>query len=122
MQFPPINIKATHFELTPDLKLLVEQKLEPLGKFLPEGATDAKCDVELERITDKQSGPVNRAEVNLFVDGKLYRAEATEDQIEKAIDGMRDDIKREIRRAHKKHIDLIRKGGKRIKDMLRFGR
>lgn len=122
MTFPIINIKATNIELTEELETLVEQKLSPLEKFLPDGETDMKCEVELERVTDHhQSGKIFRAEINLYVGGKLFRAEGTEDQMEKAVDEMRDGVKRELRRASGKRESLIRRGGRKIKNMMRFG-
>ena len=121
MAFPIINIKATNIELTEELTSLVEQKLAPLEKFLPENETDIKCDVELEKVTEQQSGRIYRAEVNLFVKGHTYRAEATEDQMEKAVDSMRDEVKKEIRRSNRKRESLIKRGGRKIKEMMRFG-
>lgn len=121
MSFPIINLKATSIELTPELTALVDQKILPLEKFLPSGEVDLKCEIELERMTDQQSGKIFRAEINLYVDGTLYRAEATEDQMEKAIDTMRDEVKKEIRRANAKKESLMKRGARKIKDMIRFG-
>jgi len=123
MSFPTIiNTKATNMELTPELEALLDQKLESLVKFIPEGETDLKCDVELEKVTDHhQSGKIHRAEINLHIGGTLYRAEATEDQMEKAIDGMRDGVKREVRRTSAKRESLFRRGSRKVKNMLRFG-
>jgi ribosomal subunit interface protein len=121
MSFPTINTKATNIELTPELESLLEQKLEPLGKFIPEGETDLKCEVELEKVAEHQSGKIYRSEINLYVAGTLFRAEGTEDQMEKAIDEMRDAVKRELRKTQDKRESLIRRGGRRLKEMMRFG-
>lgn len=121
MKIPRINIKATNLELTPALQSLLDQKLLPLEKFAPD-YDDTKCDVELERMTDHQSGKIHRAEVNLFHGGKMYRAESTEEQIEQAIDAIRDDLRRELRRTNDKRQSMFRKGKRAIKSMLRFGR
>lgn len=121
MSFPTINIKATNIELTDEYKTLLEEKISSLEKFLPEEETDLKCDAELEKVTGQQSGRIYRAEVNLFVAGKLYRAEATEEQMERAIDEVRDEIKTELRKALDKRRSLMKRGGQRIKRMMRFG-
>ena len=121
MAFPNIQVKATNLHLTDEIQELLEQKIHPLAKFLPKDSSDLKCDVELERVADHQSGKIYRAEINLYVEGKLYRAEATEDQIEKAIDEMRDEVKREIRKAQAKRDSLIKRGGRKFKNMMRFG-
>ena len=119
--FPSANIKTTNYELTPELETLLERKLAPLEKFLPENESDICCDVELERITGRQSGRIFRAEVNLKVGGNIVRAEATKEQMEQAIDAVRDEVKRALRRQSKKRHSLVRQGGKAIKDLLRFG-
>jgi len=122
MSFPTISTKATNIDLAGELETLLEQKLEALDKFISDKETDLKCEVELQKMTDHQSGKIFRAEVNLYVGGKLYRAEATEDQMERAIDVVRDEIKRELRRANKKQQSLMKRGGQAIKEMMRFGR
>ena len=121
MKIPRINTKATNLEITPALQELLDQKLLPLGKFIPD-YDDTKFDVELEKITAHQSGKIYRAEINLFNGGKIYRAEATEEQIEQAIDSVRDEIKRELSRTNKKQHSLAMKGGRALKKMLRWGK
>jgi ribosomal subunit interface protein len=120
MKIPRINTKATNLKITSELQALLDQKLLPLEKFMSE-AQDTKCDVELEKLPEHQSGKIYRAEINLFHDGKLYRAEAKEEQIEKAIDVARDDMKRELRRNSDKKQSLARKGKRAFKRMLRLG-
>ncbi len=120
MSFPQINTKATNITITPQLETLLHQKLEALGKFIDD--TAAHCAVELEKMTDHQSGKIYRAEVNLTVHGTLYRTEATEEQIEQAIDEVRDELKRELQKASGKRQSLMKRGGQTLKNMLRFGK
>lgn len=121
MTFPTINLKATRLEISPGLRTLVDHKFQSLGKLLPEGETDLHCEVELEKHPDRQGGKIYRAESNLKVAGKLYRAEAHEEQIEKAIDVIRDELRRELERASGRRQSLVRRGSQAIKSMLRFG-
>jgi ribosomal subunit interface protein len=121
MTFPKIAVKATNLELSQGLSNLIDQKLTPLGKLVPEGATDAYCRVEVEKLTEHQTGKIYRVEVNLFAYGKTYRAEATEEQVEKAIDEARDELKRELEHASGKRQSLVRRGARMLKDFLRFG-
>lgn len=121
MKIPRINTKATNIEVTPALQALLDQKFLPLEKFIAD-YEDTKCDVELEKFTDHQSGKIYRAEINLFHGGKMYRAEATEEQIEQAIDTVRDDLRRELRRDSDKKQSVARRGRRAIKRMLRFGK
>lgn len=122
MTFPQISIKATNITVTPQLAMLLDQKFESLGKFIPD-TNDARCEVELEKITEHhQSGKIFRAEMNLFSDGKLFRAEATEEQIEQSIDKIRSEIRVSLQRASGKRQSLAKRGHQIIKNMLRFGR
>ena len=120
MSFPTIQYKATNTELEDALTTLVDQKFTSLDKFVGD-ETDVKCEVEFEKVTNSQSGTVHRVESNLWLAGKLYRAEATEMSFEEAIDEVRDELDKELRRSADKHQTLIKRGGRKIKDMLRFG-
>lgn len=122
MSFPTVTLKAVNLEISPGLSSLVDQKLQTLGKLLPKDETDVSCEVEMEKLTEHQTGRIYRVEVNLIVAGTLHRAEACEEQIEKAVDVVRDELKRELQRASGKRQSLMKRGGKMIKDMMRFGK
>lgn len=121
MQFPTIQFKATNTELDQKLTDLVEQKFTSLEKYLGD-ALDIHCEVEFEKETAHNSGKFFRVESNLTVGGKLFRAEASEESFEKAIDEVRDELDKSLRRTNSKRETLIKKGGKALKDMLRFGK
>ncbi len=120
MAFPQITVKATNLGLTSGLSSLIDQKLTPLGKLIPDGATDTHCRVEVEKLTEHVSGKIHRFEANLFVDGKTYFSQATEEQLEKAIDTVRDELRREIEKVNGKQKSLLKRGGQALKKMLRF--
>ena len=122
MAFPTINLKVTNIELSPGLSSLIDQKLQPLEKLMPNDETDVSCKVEVMKLPEHQTGRIYRVEANLFVGGTLHRAEATEEQVEKAIDEVRDELKRELHKASGKRHSLIKRGGQAIKNMMRFGR
>lgn len=121
MTFPRINVKTTNFTVTPKLETLLEQKFSPLGKFLGD-KNESICEVELEKVAEHQSGKIYRAEINLQNGGRLFRAEATEEQMEQSIDDIRDQLRNELQHAHGKRQSLVRRGGQALKNMLRFGR
>jgi len=121
MTFPHINTKATNITITPTIQTLLEQKFNPLGKLVYDKG-DTHCEVELEKTAEHQTGKIYRAEVNLYNGGKLYRVEATEEQIEQAIDAVRNELKNELQRAQGKRQSLMKRGSHAIKNMLRFGK
>jgi len=120
MGFPIINYKATNTDLDERLQTLLEQKLTSLDKYIGE-ETDIKCDVEFEKMSTGHSGQIYRVEVNLWLAGKLYRAEDTLESFEKAIDEVRSELDKELRRANKKKETLIKRGGRAIKEMMQTG-
>ena len=121
MTFSHIQTKGTNFEVTQKYELLLEQKFLPLGKFL-EGKTDIRCEVEFEKTGEHHSGKIFRIEVNLYVEGILFRAEATEAQMEQSIDVVRDELKRKLQHANEKRKSRAKRGGQLLKRMLRFGK
>ena len=115
-----INTKSTNITITPKLQTLLDQKFLPLGKYFDE-RSDMRCEIELEKIVPQQSGKIYRAEVNMFINGKLYRVEATEEQIEQAIDTARTELKHELQHLLGKRMSLVKRGSRMLKTMLRFG-
>lgn len=120
MSFPTINFKFTNTDSDNTLKTLLTDKFESLGKFVGD-ETDVKCDVEFDKVTNSQSGFVHRVEANLWLHGTMYRAEATLENFEAAIDEVRNELDKELRRANDKRGSLMKRGGRKIKEMLRFG-
>lgn len=120
-----INIKTKDIELTSEIRSKVEEKIAHIEKFLnPTDDQEIIADVEVGKKFGEhhQKGDVYRAEINLNCDGKFYRAESTSFDIIVAIDETTSEIVKQIRRKDGRRRDLIRRGGKKIKKMLKFGR
>ena len=119
-----INIKTTNMEGTDALSSYVEEKLQSVEKFtLPHENEDVVAEVEIGKINNHhQSGDVFRAEVNLRVRGKSFRATSEKSDLYAAIDDMRNELVRELNSQKDKARTLVRRGGGIIKKMLRFGR
>ena len=120
MTFPTPNFKITNADVPQALQTLLERKLQPLQRYLGD-ETDVVCDVEFEKVTAREQGPIHRVEINLRVAGNLYRAEATLESFEAAIDEVRDELDKELRRKNRKQETLFKKGSRKIKEMMRFG-
>jgi ribosomal subunit interface protein len=117
MTFPIINYKFNSLTEAPALANIFEQKSVALEKYLRENS-DVVCDVEFQKVAPHQSGMVHQVEVNLTIDGSLFRAVATEESFEKAIDEVRDELDDEIRRAKEKQETLQKQGGRELKEMM----
>ena len=115
-----ISIKGTGRELSNDDRALVEKKLSALDKLA--GDAPAMLFFELEESLEvARSGAKYRAEGTLSIDGKILRAEALGDTLEGAVDRVRDELLRELRRSRGRARDLFRRGSARVKDWFRFG-
>lgn len=89
-----ITIKATNIELTEDLKSFVEEKINSLEKYI-DGVLEAF--VEVGKVTEHhQKGDFFRAEVDLRVPGEILRSEATAEDIQIAINRVKEELQRQI--------------------------
>lgn len=117
--FPSLNIKTKNFTVTPALRALLEKRLAPLGRLLPQ-RKEVVCDVELGRITKHhQAGKIFRVEINLDTGTLLVRAEALEETMESAIDQVKQELKAELQKMGSRKKTLERKGARVAKDLMR---
>lgn len=121
MAFPLITFKHTGTDEAKHLEDVAVNKLQALDKYVGE-ETDVRCEVEFQKVAPQNSGNIYRAEVNFWLGGKMYRAEATLDSFEKALDEVRNELDKELRRAHSKRESMVRRGGRKLKEMLRWGK
>jgi ribosomal subunit interface protein len=117
MTFPAINFKFNDLPEAQALRSVVEQKCATLGKYLND-AGSIVCDFEFSKIAPRQHGQIYHTEANVAVDGMLYRAEATEESFEKAIDKIRDELDRELRVAKERQNTRLVQGGRKVKEQL----
>lgn len=120
MSFPTIQFKATNVYIEGNWRKAVEQKFRTLEKYLG-SQSDLTCHVEFEKLSAHNSGDIHRVEATLFANGKVFRAESLSNSFETAIDQVQKEIERELSKAHEKHDTLIKRGRRRIKEMMRFG-
>ena len=116
----PINYKFHGLEEAQGLTTLVDQKFAALQKFVHDDKP-ISCDVEFEKVASSQNGQVFRVEANVMLNGTLYRADATEESFEKAIDEVRAELDKEFRRAKEKSVDLNKKAAREAKEQLLNG-
>ena len=117
MTFPTINYKYNSLDEAQALADLVDQKMAVFDKYIG-GAKSVTCDVEFSKVAPQQKGQIFHMEVNLMIEGSLYRAEATEESFEKAIDEVRDELDKELRRAKEKQATLDKQAGREVKEKM----
>lgn len=85
-----INIVTRKFELTEDVKVRIQKKLDKLNKFFP---TETEANVTL-----KGEGGKSKLEVTIRKNGAIFRAEESDKEIYNAIDRVVDVLERQIRK------------------------
>jgi len=116
-----INIKATNMELDQAVKQYAEEKVLKLKKYIPD-TEDMEVIAQIElgkEVRDQHSGDVFIAELNIEISGEFHRAVAEKDDLYAAIDEMKDEADRILRKSKGKKNSLIKWGGAKIKNMLR---
>lgn len=111
-------IKGTGVEVTTEIADYIDQKVRAFDRFVHDGK-EALAEVELRKEEGVgHTGKIYYAEVNLTIDGKLYRATANEASFQAALDEVKDEMLRELRSTKQKRLFSIRDGGKRVKAWL----
>lgn len=104
-----INIKATNLKLTPSLKNYIEGKINDLEKFIPQireenyfsgkGKPPFEAWVEVGKTTGHHyKGKIFRAECQIRLPGKSLRSESVKEDLRLAVDEVKDELQREIKK------------------------
>ena len=118
-----IRIKTTDFSLTADLSHYLDEKLASIAKLLGEHETTARCEVELGRaVGHSHQGNVWRAHMTLTYSTESLSAEAVAESMNAAIDQVKDEMLKRVRRTKDRRFALMRRAGARLKKWTRFGR
>lgn len=92
-----LSVTGHHLDITPALRSYVESKIEKLERHF-DLVSDVHCVLTVEKLRHKAEAKVN---VN---GGQLY-ADATEDDMYAAIDGLVDKLDRQVRKYKEKLVD-----------------
>ncbi len=109
-----IIIKGTNVKLSPSINQYIEEKIGGLRKFLKKANSElVEAQVEVGKITRGQrQGDIFRAEVNLTINGQFFRVEETAESLMAAIDLVKDELAREIRKNKDKRITMSLRGAR----------
>ncbi|MBI4079623.1 HPF/RaiA family ribosome-associated protein [Candidatus Kaiserbacteria bacterium] len=120
-----MRVKATDFQMTPDVQAYLDSRIESLQKLLADSEDIARIEVELGRDAGRPRHGANIwfAEIHIIVPGaeRIY-ARNNSESINGAIDDVKEEAERQLRRERKLHIRFYRKGGALAKRLMRFGR
>jgi len=114
-----INIKGTKIELTAAIESYIKKKIGGVEKFITMHAgEEIRAEVEIGKTTKHHhSGDIFRAEVNLSIHGKQFRATSEKSDLYAAIDDARDELVRELNSSKDKERTMFRRGATAIKKL-----
>mgnify|MGYP000896085393 CR=1 FL=1 len=113
-----INFTYNNHEEARALTPVAEQKLQTLKKFINDDQS-VIFTAEFDKVAANNKGAIFHFAANLQVDGELYRADATEESFEAAVDEVRAELDKKLRRTKSKKDSLSKKAGRAIKRVLR---
>ncbi len=114
-----INIKTTNITLSAPISDYVNKRLRKIGKLL-DSDPSIICDLELAKTTEHhQKGPIFKAEIHIVGSNKNVYATAEREDLYTAVDAVRDEVLRELRTKKAKNISFVRRGGARVKAMVK---
>ena len=106
--------------LSPDVSTYLEKRLAGLEKFFTNDAAVAMVDVELAKTTEHHhTGDIYKAEINIHIGSAAFRAVEETSDIFSAIDEAKARMENELRANKDKKISLIRRGGQKVKVLLK---
>ena len=115
-----INLKFTNMPSDDSLKGYLEKRLKKIVDIAGGMQEEIIFRVEIGKTKQHQkTGDIHRAEIQVFIGGKEFRVVTEEEGIRAAIDSARDSILRDIKNQKRKNVTTLRKGGRKIKEMLR---
>lgn len=92
-----LDVTGHHVEITPALREYVTTKLDKVSRHF-DLVTDAHCILTVEKLRHKAEATVNVS------GGRIY-ADATEEDMYAAIDGLADKLDRQVRKFKEKLVD-----------------
>ena len=118
-----IRIKTTDYELTREARNYLDDRVASIEKLLGGDTTLVRCEIELGRDAGRPRHGANMwfAEIRIMSPGSppVY-AHNSAPTVNAAIDDVKEEIERQLRREKKLHIRVMRKTGSAIKNWMRF--
>lgn len=119
-----IRIKQTDYQLTAEMEEYLNQRIEALAKYISGNPEVVRIEVELGRDAGRPRHGANIyfAEMQVLVPGeeRVY-ARNNSESVNGAIDDVKEEVERQLRRRKKFHKRIIREGGAMLKRLMRWG-
>ena len=115
-----IILTGVHMEMTEAIRSYALEKMRGLEKFVPHDDTSTKLSVELSKTSNHHNhGDFFEAEAQLHIRGKVITLKATEDDLYKAIDILKDMLARELIQHKDKGRSVFRRSAQHVKNLFK---
>jgi ribosome-associated translation inhibitor RaiA len=118
-----IRIKATDVEMTPELSVFLQERVQMIGKLIGEDPA-ARCEVEVGRDAGRPRHGEHLwyAEFYVVRSGvEPVRATNRGATLNEAINDAKEEVLRQLRKDKRKYLHVLRRQGARLKELFRFG-
>ncbi|MBM3272601.1 hypothetical protein FJY94_05005 [Candidatus Kaiserbacteria bacterium] len=114
------RIKATGYEITPDVSKYLDTRLRAIEKLVA-GIDGVRCEVEVGKSAkhSKKSDSQWFAEINLKAKKDRWRAAANAASVKAAIDMVKDELAMQVKKVKDLKKTAVKKGGQKIKEAIR---
>lgn len=114
------NIKPVNMVLENDIYEYIDKKLKHLERFITSYGDDIFIQVEVGKTTNHHRlGNIFRAEINVSVSGKSFRAVSEKEDLKTAIDDAEKELQQELVSYKDKQKTLFKKGAIKVKEFLK---
>ncbi len=113
-----IEILTKGIELNDEIKEYALNRIQSLDRLLS-SYENIECNLRLGKDSAHKHGKIFYAEATISTNKKNFGARAEEESIQEAIDELKDELSKKIRRYNDKKTSLRNRGGRIIKDLLR---
>jgi ribosomal subunit interface protein len=115
-----INLKSTNIKLTDAITSYLDKRIGEIARVMGDQEKGHVARVELAKSTmHHKHGKVFYSEITLHVKRKDFRASAYGEDLYEAIDLMKSEILREIKRHHERKRVSVKSGGREMKRRVR---
>lgn len=116
-----IEIYTKDIELTSKLREYIDKKVSSFDKILGDSEDERRCNFRLGKNTKAHShGKIFFADVRVETPNKAYGAKIKGNTEYEVVDKVKDEILKKIRRHKSKENSLLKRGGRKIKELLRM--
>ena len=113
-----IHYQMTNIEMTDAIAEYMEKRLSALDKLFTNA--DAHLHVRKDPPAQKNGEGLYGIQLTIKDEGKEYLADHSSHDLYAAIDNIKDDMQRVVRKAKTTEDSLFKKGARKIKNMLRY--